>query len=1206
MCSATWFIKAFKARSLSAKSSDYYDTLPTDTSHYFTLGGKYNEKDQTPVITEDGAQALYGCSAEQAIEENKYSVEFIQGTYKDTDLGRIEEDTHKGLVAGTHYYKITDNTTGQVICLKHEVAIEKSIFKVTSYKQPDKAIYFSGDNLGGLYAKWVNDTIENKEITYEHRGTAEDFYVTASDSSVPAYQGGVMAGIEQAYKNNTSQLTILKNNYEVEAVDLTYKVLPRCYFESSGTKTYYSSLTYALGQTQSASGTLVAMPSFTYNSVTYSSVLQSNGYVHEITDNCTIGKNVALWVPFDHTTESASNGGKSIISTTTSSSAVTESCLLHQNTFNLDKDADGIPDFRKNLVTVNEGVTITNNGKIYISAQVTGAAGGAKNASVVAGSYAEIQLQSKANSVAAITSKRGSIINCYGFITQAPTQIDALDSQVNLESGSTMTTVFTIYEHRGGTVFLDMIGGYSAALSGNTKPIASPFNRFFTQSVTANVNVTYGASLNGFYILTTSAGDTTGSIQLIGTSSANFIQLKNNAAAKIRFDFEKQQNVASVEGDASINPISVTVKQVLTIDLSTATVFLPISHYWHIDFKKNPSQSEITKVSIASQDVKILPGGYVKLHEGVEATVKSLNIYDSASLIPTHGGFDYPTDKGEGTIIVDGTLIVQGGLGGTVISERANAILTLASNSATSTELNATSNTTADQITLNANADIFASPTDILKEQTLNSNSSYLSKEYDSGKFAFVNRNITLTYTDVLTDESGNIISVDTENTTEKSHTTTKDGITFTKFSKDGYIIDGYYTDASLTNVADPSAVFFSATVYVKWKPVPTYTITYDANGKTGVTFSGGVASSPVGTFTDYHTECPWNTDTSKAYEFIGWSTDPAATEPQESFEVTEEGLTLYAVWKAKTPVKISLSNASITIDGTSYSNGATLYLVQGSTPSIIVKYSETDSQTLKIGSTTYSSGTTSVDDYTFSGASEITITVSSKSCIAAGTLITLADGTQKKVEDILESDVLLVFDHEIGKFVEAPILFIERDGWADYNIINLKFSDGRVTRLIYEHALFDITLNKYVYITENNLTEFIGHEFAVIDTDEISTVTLTEAFITTEYTGCFSLVTAYHLNYFIDGLFSIPGGIDGLFNIFEYGDGLKYNEEKMQADIDKYGLYSYEDFAEYLPEELYNAFPAPYFKVSVGKGYVTFEEILGYIHTYLVKNGLM
>jgi hypothetical protein len=230
-----------------------------------------------------------------------------------------------------------------------------------------------------------------------------------------------------------------------------------------------------------------------------------------------------------------------------------------------------------------------------------------------------------------------------------------------------------------------------------------------------------------------------------------------------------------------------------------------------------------------------------------------------------------------------------------------------------------------------------------------------------------------------------------------------------------------------------------------------------------------------------------------------------------------------------------------------------------------------------------------------------------SESCIAAGTLITLADGTQKKVEDLLETDTLLVFDHETGKYVEAGILFIERDGWDYYNVINLEFSDGRITRLIYEHGLFDLTQNKYVYIDETNYASFIGHEFAVIDENgSYDKVTLEKAYITNEYTGCYSLDTVYHINFFIDGLFSMPGGIDGLFNIFEYGDGLKYDEEKMQEDIEKYGLFTYEDFEEYIPIEIYEAFPAPYFKVAIGKGMLTFETLLEYIEQFIVKNGLM
>jgi hypothetical protein len=229
-----------------------------------------------------------------------------------------------------------------------------------------------------------------------------------------------------------------------------------------------------------------------------------------------------------------------------------------------------------------------------------------------------------------------------------------------------------------------------------------------------------------------------------------------------------------------------------------------------------------------------------------------------------------------------------------------------------------------------------------------------------------------------------------------------------------------------------------------------------------------------------------------------------------------------------------------------------------------------------------------------------------STSCVTSGTLITLADGTQKKVEDLTLDDVLLVFNHETGEYEAAGIIFIENDGWDYYNVINLTFSNGTTTKLIYEHALFDVTLNKYVYITETNYADFVGHEFAVQSTDGFEVVTLTDAYVAEEYTGCYSLVTVYHLNYFIDGLFSIPGGIDGLFNIFEYDENLKYDEEKMQADIEKYGLFTYNDFAEYIPEEVYEMFPAAYFKIAIGKGMLTFDQILEYIEQFLVKNGIV
>jgi hypothetical protein len=55
-----------------------------------------------------------------------------------------------------------------------------------------------------------------------------------------------------------------------------------------------------------------------------------------------------------------------------------------------------------------------------------------------------------------------------------------------------------------------------------------------------------------------------------------------------------------------------------------------------------------------------------------------------------------------------------------------------------------------------------------------------------------------------------------------------------------------------------------------------------------------------------------------------------------------------------------------------------------------------------------------------------------------------------------------------------------------------------------------------------------------------------------------------------------------------------------MQADIDRYGLYTYEDFADYLTVEQFEAFNVKYMKISVGKGQFTYEGILKMIDEYL------
>ena len=78
-----------------------------------------------------------------------------------------------------------------------------------------------------------------------------------------------------------------------------------------------------------------------------------------------------------------------------------------------------------------------------------------------------------------------------------------------------------------------------------------------------------------------------------------------------------------------------------------------------------------------------------------------------------------------------------------------------------------------------------------------------------------------------------------------------------------------------------------------------------------------------------------------------------------------------------------------------------------------------------------------------------------------------------------------------------------------------------------------------------------------------------------------------------------MPGGIEGLFNIFEYDDDLKYNEELMQQDIEKYRLVTYEEYKDYVPYELFYDFNFEYLNISIAKGLITEEEIARQIEWY-------
>ena len=227
-------------------------------------------------------------------------------------------------------------------------------------------------------------------------------------------------------------------------------------------------------------------------------------------------------------------------------------------------------------------------------------------------------------------------------------------------------------------------------------------------------------------------------------------------------------------------------------------------------------------------------------------------------------------------------------------------------------------------------------------------------------------------------------------------------------------------------------------------------------------------------------------------------------------------------------------------------------------------------------------------------------------SCVAEGTLITLADGTQVAVEDLTGNEELLVWNLFTGQYDIAPILFIDHDPYRSYEITQLYFSDGTTVKIIDEHAFWDINLNRYVFL-RNDAAQYIGHWFSKqaedLNGNMIRTnVQLVNVVVYQEQTTAWSPVTYGHLCLYVNGMLSMPGATEGLINIFEVdANTMSYDATAFLADITEYGLFTYEEFAALIPipEEVFDAFNGQYLKVAIGKGLITLNEIALLVQRY-------
>lgn len=174
--------------------------------------------------------------------------------------------------------------------------------------------------------------------------------------------------------------------------------------------------------------------------------------------------------------------------------------------------------------------------------------------------------------------------------------------------------------------------------------------------------------------------------------------------------------------------------------------------------------------------------------------------------------------------------------------------------------------------------------------------------------------------------------------------------------------------------------------------------------------------------------------------------------------------------------------------------------------------------------------------------------------CLAAGTKILLANGSEKNIEDIGYNDELLVWNFDEGRFDKAKPFWIKRKETAPY-FWNIKLDDGTSISACGPkgHEFFSVDKQDFVYGDE-----LAGHTVLKSDggTARCVSSTLVEGEV-----DMYNLMTEKHIDCFANGVLA---GCSLCKNLYRTED-LKFVKEQKK-------LRSYEEFEGEVPQWWFNS----------------------------------
>lgn len=328
----------------------------------------------------------------------------------------------------------------------------------------------------------------------------------------------------------------------------------------------------------------------------------------------------------------------------------------------------------KTLV-IPEGIEVIVNGKLIVGAQTgTIAAGQKQNA--VSGNYCEISL-------GGTITLNNATLEVYGYI-KGNGEITANNTTVieNLYLSGWMGGTQSAVRYIGN----DKIDGASLAISGNLKidnPTQFPFSQYELRSIQSRITINKGSKLQGYAKIATGKLEQLGGLvkvpAQINEAILTFISsdASNASSGLFRLVGNNSKIIKSMSGDRVRFDLfdeikdgytSLSVKVIKkTVNMTSEKVFFPIDGRTDITLKNGATFTQ-------SYMFKALPGATITVESGGIYNLNgTLVMYDkSFTDIST---YPYPgASRGDAKLIVNGTMNVNGALGGNVTSDNAGAV----------------------------------------------------------------------------------------------------------------------------------------------------------------------------------------------------------------------------------------------------------------------------------------------------------------------------------------------------------------------------------------------------------------------------------------------------------------------------------------------------------------------------------------------------